>query len=292
VRIQKRIFVALVAGISCSHLLDPPLPEGATQFSTPAVYARWWTMVEQCSGLQGSLGSVHWYSTPQQLWNPSNSADPVEGYWSLASNRVVLNSNDTIDGPTVRHEMLHALIRSGAHPRSAFLKNCGGVVSCPLRCVQDAGDPAATDPGTPIVTPAALEITSAISPASPSFEMDGGLATFTVSARNPLPHPVIVPLPGRPGGGPPMSFGYDLALFAGGNVSSGDPALDAGVTYFAAGETKRAVFDFLVAHVPTPGYGVIPGIGIYGIALPPGDYLFRGDYGGHAAPDLSVTLKP
>src|SRR4051812_48428312 len=199
-RIQKRIFVALVAGISCGHLVDPPLPEGATQFSAPAVYTRWWAIVEQCSGLRGSLAGVHWYSTPDQLWNPNNSTDPVEGYWSLASNRVVLNSNDTIDGPTVRHEMLHALIRSGAHPRSAFLKNCGGVVSCPLRCVQDAGDPPATDPGTPVVTPGALEVTSAISPASPTFETDGGLATFTVSVRNPFSHPVLVtllPVPGE-----------------------------------------------------------------------------------------------
>jgi hypothetical protein len=284
--------LAFAAGISCDNLVDPPLPEGATQFAAPAVYAHWWAMVEQCSGLTGSLGAVSWYSTPEQLWNPNNSTDPVEGYWSLASNRVVLNSNDTIDGPTVRHEMLHALTRSGAHSRSAFLTHCGGVVLCPQRCVQDAGAPVSPDPSVPVIPASELEVTSAISPASPNFDTDGGLARFTISARNPLSHPVVVTLPTSPSGVVATSFGYDLALIGGGNVTAGEPVLDLAVTYFAAGETKRDVVDFLVAHVPTPSNGAIPGIGIYGIALPPGNYLLRGGYGGHFAPDLSVTLTP
>jgi hypothetical protein len=284
--------LAFAAGISCDNLVDPPLPSGATQFSAPAVYTRWWAMVEQCSGLSGSLNAVHWYSTPEQLWNPNNSTDPVEGYWSLASNRVVLNSNDTIDGPTVRHEMLHALTRSGAHSRSAFLKGCGGVVSCPTRCVQDAGAPPSPDPSAPTVPASELEVTTAISPASPSFETDGGLGTFTISVHNAASHAVMVMLPAAPPGGIMTSFGYDLSGDSGGNVAAGEPVLDVAVTYFAAGETKRDVVDFLVAHVPTPSTGAIPGIGIYGIVLPPDHYLFRGNYGGHAAADLSVTLIP
>jgi hypothetical protein len=249
-------------------------------------------MVEQCSGLSGSLNSVQWYSTPEQLWNPNNSTDPVEGYWSLASNRIVLNSNDTIDGPTVRHEMLHALTRSGTHSRSAFLTHCGGVVSCPVRCVQDAGAPASPDPGAPTVSASELEVTTAISPSSPSFETDGGLGTFTISVRNPASHAVVVALPTPPPGGTLTSFGYDLSSADGGNVAAEEALLDPALTYFAAGETKRDVIDFLVVHISTPSQGGVPGIGIYGIALPPGNYLFRGSYARHAAPDLSITLSP
>jgi hypothetical protein len=289
--IQKRMFVAFVAGISCGHLVDPPLPADATQFAPPPVYTRWWAMVEECSGLTGSLDNVQWYSAPEQLFDPNNSGEPVEGYWSAATNRIVLSSNDTIDGSTVRHEMLHALTRSGAHTRSQFLRNCGGVVPCPTKCVQEAGAPVTPDAGTPRIAPSELEVTSAISPQTPGFDTDDGLATFTVSARNPFPYPVVVLLSAI-GGGIATTYRYDMIREAGGNVSSADFAYDIGGTYFAAGETKRDVFDFILVPISTPSFGAVPGTGTGGIALPPGNYVFRGDYGGQFAPDLNVVLSP
>ena len=286
------MFVAFVAGIACGRLVDPPLPPDATQFVPPPVYTRWWAMVEQCSGLTGSLDNVHWYSASEQLFNPNNSGEPVEGYWSAATNRIVLNSNDTIDGSTVRHEMLHALLRSGAHPRSAFLQNCGGVVPCPDKCLQEAGPPVTPDPATPRVSPSELDVTSAVSPDVPGSAIDGGLARFTISVRNPFTHPVVVLLPTNPNGGVGLSYSYDIALNNGGNVASSDLAFDIGVTYFAAGETKRDVIDFLVIPVAIPSFGTVFGMGIDGIALPPGGYSFRGNYGGQFAPDISVVLGP
>ena len=126
----RSVFVALVACISCDYLVDPPLPPDAARFVPPGVYARWWAMVESCSGFSRPLGDVEWYSAPGQLTNPSNSREAVEGYYSRASNRIVLLSRNTIAGGTVRHEMLHALLRVGGHPRSAFLQSCGGLVDC------------------------------------------------------------------------------------------------------------------------------------------------------------------
>jgi hypothetical protein len=204
----------------------------------------------------------------------------------------VLNSNDTIDGATVRHEMLHALLQSGAHPRSAFLQSCGGVVPCPDQCVREAGAPPTPDAATPRVSPSELEVTSAVSPDVPSSAIDGGLATFTISVRNPFTHPVVVLLPSNPIGGPALSYTYDIRLNNGGNVASKEVAFDIGVTYFAADETKRDVIDFIVIPVPTPSFGAVFGIGINGIALPPGSYVFRGDYGGQFAPDLNLGLSP
>jgi hypothetical protein len=282
--------LALVAGISCGRLVDPPLPADAHRFVAPPVYTRWWAMVEECSGLRGSLQGVEWYSAPEELSNPDNSGDRVEGYWSRASNRIVLSRNRTIDGAVVRHEMLHALARSEGHSRRKFLQDCGGVVSCPPSCVRDAGAPAPWGPGTATVAPSQLQVTSAVSPASPGSRIDGGLATFTISVRNPFAYPVVVQLP-NPGGGVATSYRYTIRQVPGGVLSSGNLAFDIGVMHFAPGETKRDVFDFVVVPIPAPSYGAISGIGA-GITLPPGSYLFRGEYGGHSATDLSVQLNP
>ena len=283
--------LALVTGLSCGRLVDPPLPADAQLFVPPPVYSRWWTMVEECSGLRGSLQKIQWYSAPEAMSNPDNSGDRVEGYWSRASNRIVLSSNRTIDGAVVRHEMLHALVRSGGHPRRRFLQDCGGVVACGPSCVRDAGAPPPWGPGTPMVDPSQLEVTSAVSPVTPSSMIDGGLATFTISVRNPFAYPVVVQLPSGSGGGIATSYRYAIRQIAGGGLSSANLAFDVGVTRFAPGETKRDVFDFVVAPIPAPSYGAISGIGA-GITLPPGSYLFRGDYGGHSAIDLSVKLNP
>ena len=282
--------LALVAGISCGHLTDPPLPGNAQLLVPPPVYAEWWAMVESCSGLSGSLENIQWYSTTSLLRDPNDNDEAIAGYWSLAGNRIVLYTNDTIAGGVVRHEMLHALVRSAGHPRWAFLQACGGVVACGQACVRDAGPPASPDPGTPTIAPSELEVTSAVSPATPSSLIDGGLATFTISVHNPFSHPVVVSLPST-SGSVPVSYGYAMRDSSGAGVSSGGLALDIGVTYFAAGETKRDVIDFFVIAPDFPSYQGGPGLGESPIALPVGTYSFQGDYGGKAAPNLTIVLS-
>jgi hypothetical protein len=282
--------LALVAGISCGHLTDPPLPANAQVLVPPPVYAKWWGMVESCSGLRGSLENIQWYSTASLLRDPNDNDEAIAGYWSLASNRIVLYENDTIAGGIVRHEMLHALLRSAGHPRSAFLQACGGVVACGQACVRDAGNPASPALGTPTIAPSELEVTSAVSPATPSSGFDGGLATFTISVHNPFSYPVIASLPSR-SGGVPTSYGYQMQESSGAGYSNSDLAVDIGVTYFAAGETKRDVIDFFVIAPDFPSYQGGPGLGEKPIALPVGTYSFQGNYGGNAAPDLTVVLS-
>jgi hypothetical protein len=285
-----RLLFALVAGISCGHITDPLLPGNALVFHPPAVFAKWWSMVESCSGLSGSMESIQWYSTLGDLRDPNDNDASIAGYWSLAGNRVVLTTSDTIDGGVVRHEMLHALLRSAGHPRPAFLQSCGGIVFCGQLCVRDAGGPPAPPAGTPTVAASELEVTSAVSPDAPSSLIDGGLATFTIVVHNPFTHGVIVTLPSG-SGGVPVSYGYAMRESGGGGVTSGDPAFDTGVTYFAAGEAKRDVIDFFVIPPDFPSYVGPPGLGASGIALPPGTYSFQGDFGGKAAPALTVVLS-
>jgi hypothetical protein len=284
--------LALVAGVSCGHLVDPALPDDAVSFIPPPVYAQWWAMVEECSGLQGSLENIQWFAAPGELRDPSNPADLLEGYWSAASNRIVLTSNDTVDGSIVRHEMLHALVRAKGHPRSAFLQHCGGVVACPQACVADAGTAPSPDAATARVTPAEIEVTSDVAVVSPGSSSEPSFGTFTVFAHNPFPYPVVVVLPDHFGGGVATTFSYGIIrLHSGGGVGSGDLAFDIGATYFAAGETKRAVFDFAVLSTPVPSVGTVPGLGSNGIALPPATYTFSGDYGGQSAWDITLILN-
>ena len=288
--IRPTLLLVLTAGVACSNLSDPPLPAGAELFIPPPVYARWWAMVESCSGIRGPLEKIQWYSVPGTLRDP-HSGRPVEGYYSHASNRIVQSGNRTLDGGGVRHEMLHALLRARGHPRVAFLQNCGGVVACGAECVRDAGTAAAPDPATPTVAPSELDVSTAVSPEIPVSSIDGGLFTFTITVRNPFPHPVVALLKPGPDGGDPQSYPYEIRASQGG-LNGADLALDPGITYFSAGETKRAVIDVAVADIEFPTTYTLRGQGDSPIALPPGTYTFRGGYGDHWAPDLVVVLEP
>jgi hypothetical protein len=287
---MRATILPLVAGIACSNPRDPPLPAGAQSFVPPPIYTRWWGMVESCSGVKGTLDKVEWYEVPGVLRDP-RSGESVQGYHLGGSNRIVLRRNATLDGSGVRHEMLHALLRVRGHPRAAFLQRCGGVVSCAPQCVRDGGPVTPPDPATPTVAPAALEVTSEVSPEDPSLSNDGGHFTFTITVTNPLPHPVVALLPPGPDGDTAMSFPYDIRD-SHGRLSSGDLALDKGIAYFSAGETKRHVIDVAVAEIDFPSTYALPGQGDRPIALPPGTYTFRGGYGDHWAADLTVVLSP
>ncbi len=285
--------LTLLGSLACDNLVDPPLPEGAAAFSPPPVYARWWGMVEACSGISRNLEDVQWFAAPGVLQNPERPGDPVQGYYSLAGNRIVLAADDTINGSTVRHEMLHALLRAVGHPRSAFLQSCGGVVSCGPACLNEAGLPPHPDASTPRVTPDALEVSSELTPLVPSAAMESGLFTFTISVRNPADHAVVAVLPTGLGGFQQRTYSFDIrSLGSAAGFVGGDEPLDVGVTYFAAGETKRGVFDFAVFPFSHSPYDHLPGQGDGGIAFSPGTYTFRGSYGDRQAPDIDAVLNP
>jgi hypothetical protein len=207
----------------------------------------------------------------------TDNGDAV-GYWSLAGNRIVLTAVRNLDGGNVRHEMLHALLRYGTHPRAQFLGACAGVVDCGERCVADAGAPAPRDPTVPTVTADSLEVAVEVTPSAPSGAQDGGVFTVTVTAHNPSLHPVFVSL--VPQGLPrARTFSFDLRGTTGG-VSQGMVALDPSVQSFAAGETKRQLFDFVI------------GSDLISQRPPPGEYKVRGAYAGHWSAYIPIVISP
>lgn len=270
-------FLCMIAALGTACAEVATLPAGSEDFEPPPEYQLWWSMTEACSGLRGSLADIDWYVVPNSAYIPGDSRE-LGGEWYEQGNRIVVASGDQFDGSLVRHEMLHALTRAN-HTRLQFLERCGGVVVCVDACIKDSGPPPAPPPGTPHVSPGAIEVDVDVQPAAPSGEEYGGYFTIVVTAHNPAAHAVIVDLPPSDDDGPSETFAFSVRS---GPQSSGyyDRAYDAEVTYFAAGETKRHVFDLHLED--DQGHG----------GLAPGTYTANGAYGAHGGAPMTVTLAP
>ena len=274
---RRRFVIAALMSTGCDRLVDPPLPAGAVRYEPPAVYATWWQMVEACSGAQGNLAAITWYVVPNAWSIPLAGKENIGGYWSKATNEIVLAGQSSLDGGSVRHEMLHALLNEPGHPRAAFLAACGGTVECDVNCISDAGPPPPPDSSAVTVTPDELGISVSVAPAAPSASVNDGFFTVTVLASNATGRPVVVALPGRSATDVGWSFTYHLQSSAGG-VSGGEGALDPAILSFAIGETKRYVFDF---RIQSPTWG----------GLTPATYSVGGAFGAHWAYD-TTALNP
>lgn len=280
VRVCRRILgsAAVVIIASCGLFADSPLPNGSSRFTPLPVYAAWWTLVEQCSGHTGSFATVTWYEVAgvdQFMWN----GQAVSGFWSTNGRRVVLAGNAVMDGSTVRHEMLHALLGVGGHPRSAFLGTCAGVVACTSLCVVEAGNAPPPDPAWAVVPPESLQVGGSISPARPSSGVNGGAFALTVTVTNTRGQGVVVALRPSSDAGPSGSFSWE-ARYPSFTASYDERAWDPSVTYFAPGETKQMIFDFFVNC--RSGYN----------GLPPGAASFRYRFGETWQGPLAITVDP
>jgi hypothetical protein len=263
--------------VACTSVTG--LPTGSEHFEPPSVYGFWWTMTEECSGLTGSLADVAWFVVPNAD-TVSDGVENVQGYWTETNNTIVLAGNSQLTGSLVRHEMLHALLRSSHHPRLQFLGRCAGVVACIDQCIMDAGPPVAPPAGTPQVSSDSLEVTVTVTPADPGGSKYDGFFSVIVTARNPANHAIEVILPPSGDDGPSATYSWSVRNGEGG-LSSGDRAYDPSVRYFLADETKQDVADLRVGP-QTTSYGEIV----------PGEYTIVGAYGRKASAALQISLSP
>jgi hypothetical protein len=263
----------------CDRAVDPPqlLPPDAEQFSPPAVYSTWWNMTQACSGLSGSLAGVTWYKTTQPLHDP-RTEEVLGGYWISGSNQIVLLSTAMLYGPLVRHEMLHALLRGGGHPRNQFLGKCAGTVSCSDACIADAG-PYPQPPEQPVQVRSDLfDITVDVEPGNPTSAHDGGHFSITVTAHNPSTHwATAAPLASDFDA--TRTFSFDVVGQTGGQ-SRNEMAMDPSQRIFAPGETKKFVFDFVI------------GDDAFANQLSPGNYAVRGAFSDHWSGYSSFVIGP
>ena len=270
--------VAFATFAACESVLDPPLPEGARQFTPPPVYSVWWSMASECSSRAGELPDVEWFIVPG-VSEFEHQGRFVSGYWSRVSNRVVLAEQAMMNGPLVRHEMLHALERNVEHPRSVFLRRCGGVVVCITSCLSEAGTPPVPRAGLARVPADSLSVDVKVNPIAPGSATDDGHFRLTVAVRNPRRDSVVVVLPASGDAAPPSSFSFTLRSETMG-LWYAERAWDAGVMTFGPGETHRVVYDFTVA-------AKFDGLR----ALPPGSYSVRGGFGPVSTAPRSFVLE-
>ncbi|HJP59782.1 MAG TPA: hypothetical protein VJ865_07275, partial [Gemmatimonadaceae bacterium] len=253
-----------LAIVACSSVTEPALPKDAVELSPPSVYTTWWNMTQACSQLTGSFSAVTWYTTDEVVHDVS-SGDVIAGYWVSGSNRIVLNTAVTMDGGIVRHEMLHALIKHGGHPRNQFLGNCAGTVDCEPACAADAG-PYPNPPETPLhVGTESIETTIVVDPTTPTHAVDDGRFSITVMTRNLTSHWITV----TPAAGvdPDQTSSVDVHG-ANGGTGRDQLSVDQSERIFAPGETKKHVFDLVIGDYP------------FGNQLLPGDYVVRAAFAG------------
>lgn len=209
----------------------------------PRVYEMWWGLTESCSGITADFSRVRWYQIP----NASEFVvgdTPAGGYWSSEGNRIVMAGKELLDGPLVRHEMLHALTRAG-HTHEYFIDKCGGVVACEGSCLTEAGDTPLPPADALTIDVTDLAVETSIQPLDASISTDSGWAAFTITARNPRNDPVWVSLRTvAPNEKASATFGYDFQCTSGGCGSGGEYNFvwDDKIG-FAAGQTRRYVFD-------------------------------------------------
>jgi hypothetical protein len=231
----------------------------AEMFVPPAVYGRWWTMVQSCSGLAGSLSDITWYQVPGTDVVEQNGRS-VGGYWAPVSNSIVLAGNGMLEGSIVRHEMLHALIRArSGHLRQQFLERCGGIVTCGPGCVQEAGPPQLPAPSVVRVGSDAVRVDAHLIPDVPLVSEDDNFFTIAITATNDREYPIVVVLnPSSPN----RTFSYTLLGEAGG-LGAFTTATDAGIWYFKARETKQQYFDLRIGITTSPPNTLA--LGLYGL---------------------------
>lgn len=276
---RRQIALPFLCLVACSEATAPALPPGARALAPPPVYRRWWMMAESCAARTGSFDAVRWYVVAGAD-SILLEGQGVGGYYTAAGHRIVLAEGASLSGPLVRHEMLHALLGAGGHPRAEFLGRCGGVVACIEQCLRDAGPAPPADPAASRVSPSALAVGVSVDPAAPSAAQDGGWFAVTVTARNPAAHAVVVELPPPGDDGPSVGFSFRLDRPDGG-VLQNDRVLDPSLARFGPGETKRQVYDFRVGA--RLGWGEVP----------TGTYRVSGAYSDHwtAAQD-SLVVSP
>ena len=188
--------VALAALASCTEPHPAvPFPPDAVEVSPAAPYARWWAMTESCSGRSGNLAAIHFYVVPGATLEGDGQS--YRAYWYSEGNRIVFANGRSTNGGVVRHEMLHALLGRGDHPREDFVDRCGGIVDFGDGLHEEAPEllpPPVT--GSPVLNPSDFQITLTVTPDPVRLgQPDSGWVTAIVSVTNSRPEPVWVRIP-------------------------------------------------------------------------------------------------
>lgn len=179
VRSLLRPLALCLATFACSDVFEPEFPPNAVLIQPPPQYRIWWEVVESCSGVTRSFDAVSWYRVPlgQGL---TVQGETAAGAWFADENSIAIGDGWRVVGSLVRHEILHAILQTGAHPKEFFRDACGDEVLCGRDCLEDVVLPNAI----PLAVEQ-LNVDATLFPRFPSLGRDGGTAVVVVRVRNP-----------------------------------------------------------------------------------------------------------
>jgi hypothetical protein len=108
--------LALLLATGCGG--DAFAPVGNVErFTPPPDYRTWYAETEACTGLQGNYDDIVWWLA-DSLEAPHGS-ELVTGTWT-APHTIVFRRGYQGDVWVVRHEMIHDLLQTTAHPSPPF----------------------------------------------------------------------------------------------------------------------------------------------------------------------------
>lgn len=119
------VVVGLLVAGACEQSLAPVNARPASALSS---YDAWWRETEACSGLNGDLQRVEWFTVPADsdggFWCEDGPDHTCAGEW-MAPHSIFLAGPSpgypegyAADEWTVKHEMLHDLVGVPGHPAS------------------------------------------------------------------------------------------------------------------------------------------------------------------------------
>ncbi|MDX1394808.1 MAG: hypothetical protein R3195_10460 [Gemmatimonadota bacterium] len=85
--------------------------------SSSKLHVLWWEQVEECVGAEGDIASVRFFRVTAPLDGPQFpcfDGQRCNGVW-LPPDSVLLSAALVENERTVKHEMLHALLRTPSH---------------------------------------------------------------------------------------------------------------------------------------------------------------------------------
>ena len=114
------LLTCTIVVMACQDSTAPSLPFAIAPFEPLPQYAAWWSLVESCSAQHADISRVKWRVAIGQftfVWR----SEITNALWQSGSNTIVLGDGWQEVGSVVRHEMLHALVRSSGHDAFWFL---------------------------------------------------------------------------------------------------------------------------------------------------------------------------
>jgi len=111
-------YLSLLVLLAACTDQGPFVPAGAIPWNPPsALVDSLWAATETCSGLEGDSRPIQWYIVPVARFD--TPLGEAMGMWDGDRSIYLAEPNYPTHQPwpfVVQHEMLHALLHSGAHP--------------------------------------------------------------------------------------------------------------------------------------------------------------------------------